>query len=47
MLEKSDNYFYNALFPTARGEVRKRENKDEVSLSNSLCLAYSIISHDD
>lgn len=39
MLEKLDSYFYSALFLTARGEVRKRENKDEVSLSSSLCLA--------
>ena len=27
MWEKLDNYFYNALFLMARGEVRKGENK--------------------
>lgn len=28
MLEKLDRYFYNALFLMARGEVRKRKNKE-------------------
>lgn len=36
MLEKLDNYFHNAWFLTARGEVRNREQKTGVSLSNLL-----------